>query len=80
MAGTAVDVNFLSAVRLNAALLPQMLDLGSGAIVHIASSAARRVPAPLLHYGASNAALIAYSKRVAPMRTRSRGFEQLSGC
>jgi NAD(P)-dependent dehydrogenase (short-subunit alcohol dehydrogenase family) len=61
----ALDVNFLSAVRLNAALLPQMLDLGSGAIVHIASSAALRVPAPLLHYGASKAALIAYSKGLA---------------
>jgi NAD(P)-dependent dehydrogenase (short-subunit alcohol dehydrogenase family) len=61
----ALDVNFLSAVRLNAALLPQMLDRGSGAIVHIASSAALRVPAPLLHYGASKAALIAYSKGLA---------------
>jgi NAD(P)-dependent dehydrogenase (short-subunit alcohol dehydrogenase family) len=60
-----LDANFLSAVRLNAALVPQMLERGSGAIVHIASSAAFNVPAPLLHYGASKAALIAYSKGLA---------------
>jgi NAD(P)-dependent dehydrogenase (short-subunit alcohol dehydrogenase family) len=61
----ALDVNFLSAVRLNQALLPQMLERGAGAIVHIASSTAFRLPGPLLHYGASKAALIAYSKGLA---------------
>ena len=62
---SALDVNFLAAVRLNAALLPQMLERGSGAIVNISSSAAFAVPAPLLHYGAAKAALIAYSKGLA---------------
>jgi NAD(P)-dependent dehydrogenase (short-subunit alcohol dehydrogenase family) len=61
----ALDVNFLSAVRLNATLLPQVLERGTGAIVHIASSSVLRVPSPLLHYGASKAALIAYSKGLA---------------
>jgi NAD(P)-dependent dehydrogenase (short-subunit alcohol dehydrogenase family) len=60
-----LDVILLAAVRLNAALLPQMLERKRGAIVHIASSAAFDVPAPLLHYGAAKAALIAYSKGLA---------------
>lgn len=61
----ALAVNFLAAVRLNAALLPQMLERGRGTIVNIASSAAFDVPAALLHYGAAKAALIAYSKGLA---------------
>jgi NAD(P)-dependent dehydrogenase (short-subunit alcohol dehydrogenase family) len=60
-----LDVNLLAAVRLNAALLPQMLERGSGVIVHISSSAAFLTPAPLLHYGAAKAALTAYSKGLA---------------
>jgi NAD(P)-dependent dehydrogenase (short-subunit alcohol dehydrogenase family) len=60
-----LDVTLLSAVRLNAALLPQMLERRSGAIVHIGSSAAFNVPAALLHYGAAKAALTAYSKGLA---------------
>lgn len=62
---SALDVNLLAAVRLNSALLPQMVERGSGAIVNISSSAAFDVPAPLLHYGAAKAALIAYSKGLA---------------
>jgi NAD(P)-dependent dehydrogenase (short-subunit alcohol dehydrogenase family) len=61
----SLGVNLLAAVRLNAALLPAMIDRGFGSIVHIASSAALSVPGPLLHYGAAKAALIAYSKGLA---------------
>ncbi len=61
----SLDVNFLAAVRLNTALLPQMLDRGTGAIIHIATTAALEPPAALLHYGAARAALIAYSKGLA---------------
>jgi NAD(P)-dependent dehydrogenase (short-subunit alcohol dehydrogenase family) len=60
-----LDVTLMAPVWLNAALLPQMLERESGAIVHIASSAAFNVPGPLLHYGAAKAALIAYSKGLA---------------
>jgi NAD(P)-dependent dehydrogenase (short-subunit alcohol dehydrogenase family) len=60
-----LDVNLLAAVRLNAALLPQMLERGSGVIINISSSAAFLTPAPLLHYGAAKAALTAYSKGLA---------------
>lgn len=61
----ALDVNYLAAVRLNAALAPRMIEQGSGSIVNIASSAAFDVPGPMLHYGAAKAALIAYSKGLA---------------
>jgi NAD(P)-dependent dehydrogenase (short-subunit alcohol dehydrogenase family) len=60
-----LDVNLLAAVRLNAALLPHMLERGSGVILNISSSAAFLTPAPLLHYGAAKAALTAYSKGLA---------------
>jgi NAD(P)-dependent dehydrogenase (short-subunit alcohol dehydrogenase family) len=60
-----LDVNLLAAVRLNAALLPHMLERGSGVIINISSSAAFLTPAPLLHYGAAKAALTAYSKGLA---------------
>jgi NAD(P)-dependent dehydrogenase (short-subunit alcohol dehydrogenase family) len=61
----ALDLNFLSAVRINNALLPQMITRGSGAIVNISSAAALAVPVPLLHYGAAKAALIAYGAGLA---------------
>ena len=60
-----LDVNLLAAVRLNAALLPQMVERGSGSIINISSSAAYLTPAPLLHYAAAKAALTAYSKGLA---------------
>ncbi|WP_205699662.1 oxidoreductase [Conexibacter sp. SYSU D00693] len=62
---SVLDVNLLAAVRLNAALLPQMLERGSGSIIHISSSAAYLTPGPTLHYAAAKAALTAYSKGLA---------------
>ncbi|RKQ93412.1 NAD(P)-dependent dehydrogenase (short-subunit alcohol dehydrogenase family) [Solirubrobacter pauli] len=70
----ALDLNFLSAVRINNAVLPQLLERGHGAIVNLSSSAALSMPAPLLHYGAAKAALIAYgaglAKELAPAGIR----------
>jgi len=70
----ALDLNFLSAVRINNALLPQMIERGAGAIVNLSSAAALAMPAPLLHYGAAKAALIAYgaglAKELAPAGIR----------
>ena len=70
----ALDLNFLSAVRINNALLPQMIERGRGAIVNLSSAAAFAMPAPLLHYGSAKAALIAYgaglAKELAPAGIR----------
>lgn len=62
----ALDLNLLCAVRLDRALLPAMLERGSGAIVHI-SSIQRRLPLydATLAYAAAKAALTTYSKGLA---------------
>ncbi|HEY6270095.1 MAG TPA: SDR family oxidoreductase [Candidatus Acidoferrum sp.] len=59
----ALDLNLFPAVRLDRALLPAMLDQGSGVIVHI-TSIQRQLPLPeaTLAYAAAKAALSNYSK------------------
>ena len=58
-----LDLNLLSAVRLDHALLPSMLKQGSGAIIHVTSTQ-RRLPLyeATLAYAAAKAALATYSK------------------
>jgi NAD(P)-dependent dehydrogenase (short-subunit alcohol dehydrogenase family) len=58
----ALDVNYLSAVRVTAGLLPAMLAQRRGAIVNIASGAAVTPQPRVLHYAAAKAALIVYGK------------------
>jgi len=61
-----LNLNLLSAVRLDRALVPQMVERGSGVVIHI-SSIQRRLP--LLEsttaYAAAKAALSAYSKALS---------------
>jgi hypothetical protein len=59
----ALDANLFPAVRLDRALLPMMLDQGSGVIIHIASIQ-RQLPLPesTIAYAAAKAALANYSK------------------
>ena len=59
----ALDLNLFPAVRLDRALLPAMLERGSGVIVHVASIQ-RQMPLPeaTLAYAAAKAALANYSK------------------
>ena len=59
----AFDQNLFPAVRLDRALLPKMLDQGSGVIVHI-TSIQRQLPLPesTTAYAAAKAALANYSK------------------
>jgi NAD(P)-dependent dehydrogenase (short-subunit alcohol dehydrogenase family) len=59
------DINFLSSVRLNAALIPQMRERGSGVVVHISSAATFAPPGPMLHYSAAKAALENYNRGLA---------------
>ncbi|RKR91809.1 NAD(P)-dependent dehydrogenase (short-subunit alcohol dehydrogenase family) [Micromonospora pisi] len=61
----ALDLNYLSAVRLNSRLVPEMVAQGSGAIIHISTAPARAPLAFLLHYAAAKAALATYSKGLA---------------
>jgi NAD(P)-dependent dehydrogenase (short-subunit alcohol dehydrogenase family) len=61
-----LNLNLLAAVRLDRRLLPQMIERGAGAVLHI-SSIQRRLP---LHdsttpYAAAKAALSAYSKALS---------------
>jgi NADP-dependent 3-hydroxy acid dehydrogenase YdfG len=57
-----MDVNFFGVVRMVRALLPEMLERGDGAILNI-GSVAGRVPYPsMATYGASKAALHAFSQ------------------
>lgn len=71
----ALDLNLLSAVRLDRALLPQMLDRRAGVIVHITSIQSRLpLPDSTTAYAAAKAALSTYSKalskEVAPAGVR----------
>ncbi|MFD4411417.1 SDR family oxidoreductase [Streptomyces sp. NPDC058476] len=84
---TELNVNLLAAVRLDRALLPHMIALGKGVIVHV-TSIQRRMPLwnGTLAYAAAKAALTTYSKglanEVAPhgvrVNTVCPGFVQTS--
>ncbi|MGB1560004.1 MAG: SDR family oxidoreductase [Sinimarinibacterium flocculans] len=61
-----LDLNLMSAVRLDRALLPSMIDQGSGVIVHV-TSIQRVLPLPdaTTAYAAAKAALSTYSKALS---------------
>lgn len=61
-----LDLNLMSAVRLDQALVPAMLERGTGAIVHTASiQRALPLHASTTAYAAAKAALVAYSKALS---------------
>ncbi|MBY4636324.1 SDR family oxidoreductase [Sphingopyxis sp. XHP0097] len=61
-----LNLNLMSAVRLDRALLPAMIDQGSGVIVHV-TSIQNRLPLPdsTTAYAAAKAALSTYSKSLS---------------
>ncbi|MFD4786291.1 oxidoreductase [Streptomyces sp. NPDC058459] len=61
----ALNLNLLASVRLNSLLVPAMRERGSGAIVHVSSSAVSVTVPPLLHYTVAKAGLENYSKGLA---------------
>jgi NAD(P)-dependent dehydrogenase (short-subunit alcohol dehydrogenase family) len=71
----ALDLNLFPAVRLDRALLPKMLDQGSGVIIHI-TPIQRQLPLPeaTIAYASAKAGLSNYSKglskEVSPLRIR----------
>jgi len=71
---SALDQNLLAAVRLDRAVVPGMLERGSGAVIHV-TSIQRHAPLPTtIPYAAAKAALTNYSKalgnEVAPKGIR----------
>lgn len=60
-----LHLNFLSAVGLNARLVPKMLERRSGSIVNISSLSAREPMRLVAPYAAAKAALATYSKTLA---------------
>jgi NAD(P)-dependent dehydrogenase (short-subunit alcohol dehydrogenase family) len=61
----ALALNFLSAVRMTALLVPGMLQRGGGAVVNIASTSGREPGKLVAPYSAAKAALINYSKALS---------------
>ena len=62
----ALNLNYLSAVRVNGALLPALREAGAGSVIVNISSVAALTPLPsLAHYGAAKAALNTYGKALA---------------
>lgn len=61
-----LDLNLMPAVRLDRTLLPQMIERGEGAVIHV-SSIQRTLPLPesTIAYAAAKAALTTYSKAVS---------------
>ena len=67
-----LDVNLMSAVRLSRALLPSMLARGWGRVVVVSSESGVDVPADMIHYGVTKAAVLALSNGLAKL---TRGTE-----
>jgi NAD(P)-dependent dehydrogenase (short-subunit alcohol dehydrogenase family) len=60
-----LNINLMSAVRLDRVFAPMMISQGVGSIVHVSSGAARMPRPSSLPYTAAKAALTAYSKGLA---------------
>ena len=61
------EVNVLSGVRLARRLLPAMLDRGWGRIVFVSSESGVDVPAEMIHYGTTKAAMLAVGNGLAKL-------------
>ncbi|MCI0157628.1 SDR family NAD(P)-dependent oxidoreductase [Leifsonia shinshuensis] len=62
-----LEVNLMSGVRLSRHLLPGMLERGSGRIVFVGSESGVNVPADMIHYGVTKAAMIALGNGLAKL-------------
>jgi NAD(P)-dependent dehydrogenase (short-subunit alcohol dehydrogenase family) len=60
-----IAINFLAAVRLNAALLPGMYERGRGSIINLSSAVTMSPPPAMLHYASAKAALATYTTGLA---------------
>lgn len=64
-----LEVNLMSGVRLTRRLLPGMLERGRGRVVFVSSESGVDIPADMIHYGVTKAAMIALANGLAK-RTR----------
>lgn len=64
--------NVMTGVRLSRALLPQMLDAGWGRVIFIGSESGVNIPADMIHYGVTKAAMLALGNGLAKL-TRGTG-------
>ncbi|MCR6493575.1 SDR family NAD(P)-dependent oxidoreductase [Cellulomonas sp. P24] len=67
-----VDVNVMSGVRLSRHALPHMLAKGWGRLIFIGSESGVNIPADMVHYGLTKAAMLALSNGLAKL---TRGTE-----
>jgi NAD(P)-dependent dehydrogenase (short-subunit alcohol dehydrogenase family) len=61
----SLNINFLAAVRLTAALLPALQKSAAAAIINVSAVGAAAAPGPLLDYVTAKAALNTYSRGLA---------------
>ena len=66
------DINVMSGVRLSRRLLGRMLEVGWGRVVFVASESGVNVPADMIHYGVTKAAMLALGNGLAKL-TRGTG-------
>jgi NAD(P)-dependent dehydrogenase (short-subunit alcohol dehydrogenase family) len=62
-----LQVNLMSGVRLSRRVLPGMLERGWGRIVFVGSESGVNVPADMIHYGVTKAAMIALGNGLAKL-------------
>ncbi|AQX81766.1 oxidoreductase [Plantibacter flavus] len=67
-----LEVNLMSGVRLSRHVLPGMLDRGWGRILFVSSESGVNIPADMIHYGVTKAAMIALGNGLAK---RTRGTD-----
>lgn len=61
------EINVMSSIRLSKKLLPQMLQKKSGRIIFISSESGVNIPANMIHYGMTKAAMMAVSNGLSKL-------------
>lgn len=62
-----IEINLMSSIRLSRKLLPQMLQKKSGRIIFISSESGVNIPANMIHYGMTKAAMMAISNGLSKL-------------
>lgn len=62
-----LEVNLMSGIRLSRHALPGMLDRGWGRILFVSSESGVNIPADMIHYGVTKAAMIALGNGLAKL-------------